>query len=98
MRRGTNAYRAAAPEPDDLWRLAEDPGASPQLRVAAAVALSPLLDEAGRHRLRVAANASATRSTRVALHRIASEPLAEKELLPLLDEDDSERPSLRAKE
>jgi hypothetical protein len=61
-----------APIPEDrLWRIAEDPNASPTARAGAAVALTPSLDDAGKARIRVAADATASPKLRVALEAAA---------------------------
>jgi hypothetical protein len=70
---GANADPRTAPvEPPRLWRIVEDPGGAPTTRAAAAVALGPSLDAAGRARLVVASEASASPKLRVALSAAAS--------------------------
>lgn len=56
---------------DELWRVIEDAHAEPARRAAAAVALTGALDEPGRQRLRVVANASAIGKLRIALEAAA---------------------------
>jgi hypothetical protein len=51
--------RQAAPACAELWRLACDVTADPARRAAAAVALGPMLDDEGRKRLRILAEATA---------------------------------------
>jgi hypothetical protein len=58
--------------PDRLWRVAQDPAQAPAARAAAAVALSPTLDESGRARLVQIAKATAAPKLRVALERVAT--------------------------
>lgn len=63
--------REAAVSPEDFWRLVEDVDAPADTRAAAAVALAPSLDERGRQRLRVAAEAVASPRLRVVLEASA---------------------------
>lgn len=65
-------YRAASIPDEVLWRAVEDPSSDPTVRAGAAVALRNSLDDAGRVRLRVAAEASASPRLRVALETAAS--------------------------
>lgn len=67
-------YRAASLPNDELWSVALDPAASEELRIGAGLALRPWLDEAGRVRLRAAAEASASPRIRVVLEAAADEP------------------------
>lgn len=68
----SETFRAeAAPRPEQLFRVVEDATAEHSLRVAAALALSPHLDEAGKHRVRVAAQATAAPKLRIALEAAA---------------------------
>jgi hypothetical protein len=71
VRRETE-YRRAAMPPERLWRVVEDPSADTTVRLGAALALAPSLDEAGRDRLRAAADACAQPRVRVALATAAS--------------------------
>jgi hypothetical protein len=59
--------------PDNLWRVANDPAQPPMARAAAAVALSPTLDDGGRARLADLANATAEPKLRIALERTAAD-------------------------
>jgi hypothetical protein len=61
------SYRAPVLPAEQLWRIAEDPAAEPAKRIGAAVVLRGALDDEGRARLRVAAEASAAPRVRVAL-------------------------------
>jgi hypothetical protein len=60
-------YRASDLDPDRLWSIVENGALGPSERAAAAVGLQRHLDEAGKARLRVAAEASASPRFRVAL-------------------------------
>ena len=64
-------YREARVEPDQLWRVVDDPRAPATARAAAAVALAGATDAAARARLRVASESCADPRLRVALSRIA---------------------------
>jgi hypothetical protein len=66
-------YRRAAVPSASLWQIVEDPTAEPPIRAGAAVALVQALDEPGRQRLRVAAQACAAPKLRVALELVAEE-------------------------
>ncbi len=80
-------FRTAAGEGDvfaRLWEILEDAQASATKRAAAAVALSPHLDDHGRERLRIAAQATATPKLRVALEAAADDDDAR--LLSTLEE------------
>jgi hypothetical protein len=59
--------RTAALSADSLWRVVESHGAQPGERAAAAVALGATLDDGGKQRLRVAAEAVADERLRVAI-------------------------------
>jgi hypothetical protein len=72
-----DAYRTLQLEPDALWRLVETPSVPTRSRVEAAAHLS--LDEEGRRRIRIAAQASALPTTRITLGRVAERPLDEEE-------------------
>ncbi len=69
----TATLRTAPVLPDQLWRVALDPAQPEVARAAAAVALTPTLDEPGRVRLAEVAKATAAPKLRVALERAASE-------------------------
>lgn len=80
------SYRRQVVEPDKLWTLVENPAMTPTARVGAAVALSGTLDEAGRARLRVAAEASALPGVKGALAALSQHERADDdELAALLD-------------
>lgn len=70
--RPAGAYRVAESQPDTLWRIAEDPTADAELRVAASVALSRT-GARDPERLRVASNDVANPHLRIALRAIADE-------------------------
>jgi hypothetical protein len=59
--------------PERLWRIVEDPSAPASARAGAAVALRAKLDDDGRTRIRVAADATAAPKLRVALESTAAE-------------------------
>jgi hypothetical protein len=63
---GDAGYRQAALREEDLWRLVEDPRAGEDARAAAALLLRKGLDEPGRARVRVAAEATASPKLRIA--------------------------------
>lgn len=67
-------YRGIGLTPDHLFRIAEDPSAPRETRVGAALALRGALDDEGRARLRIAAEASAAPQVRVALAAAVEEP------------------------
>jgi hypothetical protein len=58
---------------DALWSVLEDAEAAAEQRAAAAVALSPHLDEGGRARLRIAAQATVAPKLRIALEAAAED-------------------------
>jgi len=66
-------YREAVVREDDLWRVVEDPAAPEDARAGAMVVLRPKLDEAGKRRVRVAAEATASPRLRVVLERATSD-------------------------
>jgi hypothetical protein len=66
-------YRDAVVRDDDLWRVVEDPTAPEDARAGAMVVLRPKLDAAGKQRVRVAAEATASPRLRVVLERATSE-------------------------
>jgi hypothetical protein len=89
---GANATHRVAPVPPErLWRIVEDPGAKPVARATAAVALGAALDDEGRVRLRVAAEAVAAPKLRVALEEVAGEARDEA-LTKALEELEEEGP------
>lgn len=70
---GANAGPREAPVPiDRLWRIVEDPSAEPPIRAGAAAALSAGLDDAGKQRLRIAAESTAAPKLRIALESAAA--------------------------
>ena len=82
--RGDADYRTAGATREEVWELVEAPATDGPTRAAAATALAPGLDGAGRARLRVAAQTCAEPAARETLLRIAAgdeeepeEPLAE---------------------
>lgn len=81
-------YRNARLAPDDLARVVEDVAATPERRVAAALALRALGDDALVRRARVASAACADPRLRVAIERAAEGQLAEAELEAALAEDE----------
>ena len=77
-------YRAVHLPPDRLWSVAEDPSVEPEERAAAALILRSSLDEQGKARLRVAAAACASPTTRQTLKVLADGE--DEELMPSLEE------------
>jgi hypothetical protein len=69
----TATLRTAAVNPENLWRVAEDPAQPAMMRAAAAVALSPALGESDKVRLAEVAKTTAAPKLRVALERAATE-------------------------
>ncbi len=67
LRDRAGGYRDAVVRDEDLWRVIEDPSAPEDARGAAALLLRGSLDDAGRARVRVAAEATASPKLRVAL-------------------------------
>ena len=65
--RRENDYRTESIREDELWRIVSDARAAAADRAAAAVALRPALDDAGRKRLHVIAEGTASPKLRVAL-------------------------------
>jgi hypothetical protein len=64
-------FRQAAVTIDQLWSVVEDATATASMRAAAAIALRGVVDDQGKKRLRVAAQATAAPQLRVALERAA---------------------------
>ena len=64
-------FRQAAVTVEQLWGVVEDATATAQLRAAAAIALRGVVDDKGKKRLRVTAQATAAPQLRVALERAA---------------------------
>jgi hypothetical protein len=67
LRDGEGGYRHTAVRDDDLWRIVEDPAAPADARAGAAMVLKRTLDDEGRARVRVAAEATASPKLRVVL-------------------------------
>ncbi|MBW2457794.1 MAG: hypothetical protein JRI68_25035 [Deltaproteobacteria bacterium] len=65
------SYRARALQRDDLWQVLEDPKASPERRVGAALALSRRAKTGERRRVRIAAASCALRPLRIAIEEAA---------------------------
>jgi hypothetical protein len=87
IRERIQTFRTAAGEGDvfgRLWEILEDVQAPAAKRAAAAVALSPHLDDQGRERLRIAAQATATPKLRIALEAAAEDD--DERLLSTLEE------------
>ena len=81
-------YRETRLDEDRLWRMVDDPTASPATRAGAALALSAAIDDPSRARLRVAAEACVEPKLRIALLRVAegaSDAELEEALAPLLE-------------
>lgn len=73
LRATEGGYREAVVRDDDLWRVVEDPSAPEDARGGAAMLLRRSLDDAGKARVRVAAEATASPKLRVALDAAAGE-------------------------
>jgi hypothetical protein len=67
----TGTFRTMPVMPEQLWRVASDAAQPAHARAAAAVALSPTLDDSGRMRLADLAKTTAEPKLRVALERAA---------------------------
>lgn len=65
-------YRTSATRDDDLWRVIENPSAGADARAGAALLMRPRLDDAGRARIRVASETTASPKLRVALDAAAT--------------------------
>ena len=72
LREGSYRDRAM-PAIEELWKMVEDPACAPDRRVAAATTLRGALDDDGRTRLRVAAEATAAPRVRIALTAAAED-------------------------
>lgn len=77
-------FRTRVISVEHLWEVLEDKGAQPEARVAAAVALAPQLDEAGRTRVRVVTDTVASPHLRVALEAASNTETDSAELERLL--------------
>jgi hypothetical protein len=76
LRDGEAAYRSAAIQDEELWRVVEDPGAPEDARAAAAFVLRRQDDPSATARLRVAQQAVAAPRLRVALESDDEDALA----------------------
>jgi hypothetical protein len=74
LRDAGGGYRDAVVRDEDLWRVVEDPSASEDARGGAAMLLRRSLDDEGKARVRVAAEATASPKLRIALDAAAGEP------------------------
>jgi hypothetical protein len=88
-------HRTAPVAPERLWRIVEDPRATPEARAGAATALGTSLDAEGRARLESAAAAVAAPRLRIALEAAASED--EEALREALEAMEVEEPRRRAR-
>lgn len=79
LHRDADGYREPGSALDQLWAVLEDVKAKAEQRAATAVALSPHLDDEGRKRVRIAAQAAVAPRLRVALEAAADEDEAELE-------------------
>ncbi len=70
---GGSQYRTAALPAETLWRIALDASEEEEVRIGASLALRAALDDEGRTKLRVAANAAASPRVRVALAAAADD-------------------------
>lgn len=74
LARGAGGYREATLDRDELAAVVEDGGASAERRIAAAAALAS--DDAGKKRVRIAAEACADEALRAAIEEAAEEEIA----------------------
>lgn len=79
-------YRDAVVREDDLWRVVEDPAAPEDARAGATMVLRSKLDDAGKQRLRVAAEATASPKLRVVLETAAEDAALEDAMTDLAEE------------
>lgn len=86
LTRKIEAFRQVAIPHEQLWRALEDGKAEPSVRAAAAVALSPSLDESGRARLRIAAKAVVSPKLRLAIELSANDEQDDERLADALEE------------
>lgn len=93
------SYRESSLSRDQLWRIVEDTSLPATTRLGAAVALSGDLAEPDRVRLRIAADATASPKTRVALEAVAAETTDNERLVQTLGEleDEEEAQLLEAR-
>ena len=94
------SYRRAVVSDETLWRVIDDASLDARMRAGAAVALRKVLDDAGRARLRVVAESTASPKLRVALR--AASDAEEKGLAESLEnlasgDDDAAQPRRRAR-
>lgn len=94
------SYRRAVVSDETLWRVVDDASLDARMRAGAAVALRKVLDEAGRARLRVVAESTASPRLRVALR--AASNAEEKGLAESLEDltsgdDEGAQPRRRAR-
>ena len=80
----TASYRRPGVVNEEIASVLEDAGAPPQLRIAAAMALTPVGDAAIRLRIEGVVRTCADDRLRVALQAAASDDLTEEQLSPLL--------------
>lgn len=85
LRESEGGYRDTVVRDDDLWRVLEDPSAPEDARGGAAMLLRRSLDDAGKARVRVAADATASPKLRVALDAAAGDE-ADEELREALEQ------------
>ena len=100
LRDREGGYRDAVVRDEDLWRVVEDPSAPEDARGAAAMLLRGSLDDTGRARVRVAAEATASPKLRVALDAAAGAAKDESvrsALEELGDDDDIHRRAARGR-
>lgn len=92
------SFRVPAVPAEALWRVVEDPAAASTARAGAALALRARLDDEGRTRLRVLADACAAPRLRVALQQVASTAEAEalEEAFEALQDDEHRAEERRA--
>jgi hypothetical protein len=90
------SHRIATPDVERLWQLIENAAIEPIFRAAAAVAISPSLDEAQKKRLEAVRAASAAPKLRIALDAVAEGEDEEALARALAElEVDASRPSAR---
>jgi hypothetical protein len=80
LRARAAGYRDLVLRDEDLWQLVEDPRAAEDARAGAALVLRPKLDDAGKNRIRVAADAAASPKLRIALEAATSDDADEAEI------------------
>lgn len=91
------SFRSATIPDEELWRITEDPTERQPVRIAAAVALRDRLDEGGRRRLRLVADACVVPRLRVALDAATvDDEDALARALEELEEDDAPRREMMA--